>query len=130
MPPETRIPARSHALGILRKAASRLSSIRLSTKAILLSIALTTIVISAVFVTLSIEIRNETKQLLQDLLNRSERQVLSIKEDNLSQLMWVSSQVANNPTLRAAMETYRLESTLSVETRDELLATVQNELDT
>ena len=67
VPPETRIPARSHALDFLRKAASKLSSIRLSTKAILLSIALTTIVISAVFVTLSIEIRNETKQLLQDL---------------------------------------------------------------
>jgi hypothetical protein len=63
------------------------------------------------------------------MLNRSERQVLSIKEDNLSQLLWVSSQVANNPTLRAAMETYRLESTLSIEIRKGLLATVQNELD-
>ena len=105
------------------------SSLRLSTKAILLSIALTTFVISTVFVTLSIQIRNETKQLLQDLLNRSEKQVLSIKEENLSQLLWVSNQVANNPTLRAAMETYRLESTLSTETRQELLATVQNELD-
>ena len=129
MPPETRIPIRAHALDILHRAASRLSSIRLSTKAIMLSIALITFIITAVFVTLSIEIRNETKQLLQDMLNRSERQVLSIKEDNLSQLLWVTSQVANNPTLRAAMETYRLESTLSTETRKELLATVQNELD-
>jgi len=100
----------------------------LSTRAILLSLALTTFVITTVFVTLSIEIRDETKQLLQDLLNRSEKQVLSIKEDNLSQLLWVSTQVANNPTLRAAMETYRLESTLSDDSRNELLATVQNEL--
>jgi hypothetical protein len=128
-PTETHTPIRGHAADILRRAASRLSSIRLSTKAILLSFALTTFVITAVFVTLSIEIRDETKQLLQDMLNRSERQVLSIKEDNLSQLLWVSSQVANNPTLRAAMETYRLESTLSVENRKELLATLQNELD-
>jgi len=112
-----------------RRATSWFGALRLSTKAILLSIALTTIVITAVFVTLSIEIRNETKQLLQDTLNRSEKQVLSIKEDNLSQLLWVSSQVANNPTLRAAMETYRLESSLSSETRQGLLATVQNELD-
>jgi signal transduction histidine kinase len=128
-PTETRTLIRGHAADILRRTASRLSSIRLSTKAILLSFALTTFVITAVFVTLSIEIRDETKQLLQDMLNRSERQVLSIKEDNLSQLLWVSSQVANNPTLRAAMETYRLESTLSVENRKELLATLQNELD-
>lgn len=109
--------------------ASRLGSMRLSTKAILLSIALTTFVITAVFITLSIEIRDETKQLLQDMLNRSERQVLNIKEENLSQLLWVSSQVANNPTLRAAMETYRLESSLSVEFKEELLATLQNETD-
>ena len=115
--------------GFLHQVRSRFSALRLSTKAILLSIALTTFVITTVFVTLSIEIRNETKQLLQDMLNRSEKQVLSIKEENLSQLLWVSNQVANNPTLRAAMETYRLESTLSTETRQGLLATVQNELD-
>jgi len=128
-PAKTRILTRARVRYILQRAASRLSSIRLSTKAILLSIALTTFVITAAFVTLSIEIRNETKQLLQDLLNRSERQVLSIKEDNLSQLLWVSSQIANNPTLRASMETYRLESAISVETRKALLATLQNELD-
>jgi signal transduction histidine kinase/ActR/RegA family two-component response regulator len=109
--------------------ANSIGALRLSTKAILLSIALTTFIITTVFITLSIEIRNETKQLLQDVLNRSERQVLSIKEDNLSQLLWVSNQIANNPTLRAAMETYRLESNLSAETRQALLATVQNELD-
>jgi len=114
---------------MLQKAASRLRSIRLSTKAILLSIALITLIITTVFITLSIEIRNETKQLLQDTLNRSEKQVLSIKEDNLAQLLWASSQVANNPTLRASMETFRLESTSSTGIRQELLATVQNEMD-
>lgn len=128
-PTQTRVSIRAFGAAILHRVATRLRSISLSTKAILLSIALTTFVITAVFVTLSIEIRNETKQLLQDTLNRSERQVLSIKEDNLSQLLWVSSQVANNPTLRASMETYRLESTISVETREALLATLQNELD-
>ncbi len=106
-----------------------MGSASISTKAILLSITLTVIFITVVFVTLSIEIRKETKQFLQDMLNRSERQVISIKEDNLAQLLWVSTQITNNPTLRAAMETYRLESNLSGETRAELLATLQNELD-
>ncbi len=106
-----------------------LGSASISTKAILISITLTVIFITVVFVTLSIEIRKETKQFLQDMLNRSERQVISIKEDNLAQLLWVSTQITNNPTLRAAMETYRLESNLSGETRAELLATLQNELD-
>lgn len=106
-----------------------LGSASISTKAILLSITLTVIFITVVFVNLSIVIRKETKQFLQDMLNRSERQVMSIKEDNLAQLLWVSTQVTNNPTLRAAMETYRLESNLSGETRAELLATLQNELD-
>jgi signal transduction histidine kinase/CheY-like chemotaxis protein len=127
-PTKTSTSIRANGAAILQGAASRLSSISLSTKAILLSIGLTTIVITAAFATLSIEIRNETKQILQDILNRSERQVLSIKEDKLSQLIWVSSQIANNPTLRASMETYRLESSLSIETREGLLATLQNEL--
>jgi len=120
---------RSRAGDPFRHALSRWRAARLSTKAIWLSIALTTLVITTAFITLSVEIRLETKQILQDLLNRSEQQVVSIKEDRLSQLLWVSSQVANNPTLRAAMETYRLEPTLSVDYRSELLATVQNELD-
>jgi signal transduction histidine kinase/CheY-like chemotaxis protein len=114
---------------VLRHISSRWRAVRLSTKAIWLSIALTTLLISTVFITLSIEIRLETKQILQDLLNRSEQQVVSIKEDRLSQLLWVSSQVAHNPTLRAAMETYRLEPALSVGYRSELMATLQNELD-
>ncbi len=120
---------RSGAIRLLRGAAFRQGALRLSTKAILLSVALTTFVITTVFLTLSIEIRDETKQLLQDMLNRSEQQVLNIKEDKLEQLLWVSSQVANNPTLRAAMETYRLENSLSEDVRRDLLATVQNELD-
>jgi signal transduction histidine kinase len=122
-------PSPGRARALLRRAGSRLRTTRLSTKAIWLSIALTTFVISTAFITLSIEIRLETKQILQELLNRSEQQVVSIKEDRLSQLLWVSFQVANNPTLRAAMETYRLEPAMSVEFRNELLATLQNELD-
>lgn len=112
----------------LRKALSGLGGLSLSTKAILLSVGLTTFVIVLAFATVSIEIRNETKQILQDILNRSERQVETIKEDKLSQLLWVSDQVANNPTLRAAMETYRMEAGGSEESGAELLATLQNEL--
>jgi len=111
------------------RAGFRLGSTSMSTRAILLSFTLTAIVITVVFITLSIEIKKETKHFLQDMLNRSERQVISIKEDNLVQLLWVSTQITNNPTLRAAMETYRLESNLSGENRTELLATLQNELD-
>ena len=121
--------AESASRGPLARARFRLGSASIGTKAILLSMTLSTLVIAVVFITLSIEIRKETKHFLQDLLNRSERQVVSIKEDNLAQLLWVSNQITNNPTLRAAMETYRLESNLSGETREELLATVQNELD-
>ncbi len=102
---------------------------RLTTKAILFNVALITVVIAAVFIGLSIQIRQETRQLLQDLLNRSEAQVLSIKEDNLAQLFRATSQIGSNSTLRAAMETYRLESSPNGGIRAELLATIQNELD-
>jgi signal transduction histidine kinase len=108
---------------------SRFSGLRLSTKAMLFNVSIIAIVISAVFVGLSIQIRNETRQLLQDLLNRSEAQVLSIQQDNLAQLFWATSQISSNSTLRAAMETYRLESAPTPDIREELLATIQNELD-
>ncbi len=124
-----RMPPRKKGRDIPGRVICRLSSMRLSTRAILFSIAMTAFVITAVFVTLSIEIRSETKQLLQDILNRSEKQVLSIQQDNLSQLLWASTQISSNSTLRAAMETYRLESTIKTGNRAELLATVQNELD-
>ncbi len=108
---------------------SRFNGLRLATKAILFNVSLIAIVIAAVFIGLSIQLKQETKQLLQDLLNRSEAQVLSIQQDNLSQLFWATSQVSSNSTLRAAMETYRLQSSPSENIRTELLATIQNELD-
>jgi len=128
-PDKAGIPCSRKTRNFFRAVLSRLQGMRLSTMAILFNIALITIVISAVFVSLSIEIKRETQQLLQDILNRSEKQVLSIQEDNLSQLLWASSQISNNSTLRAAMETYRLESAPHAEVKAELLATLQNELD-
>ncbi|HKX55359.1 MAG TPA: ATP-binding protein, partial [Xanthomonadales bacterium] len=108
---------------------ARFSGLRLSTKAMLFNVSLIAIVISAVFIGLSIQIRHETRQLLQDMLNRSEAQVLSIQQDNLAQLFWATTQISSNSTLRAAMETYRLESAPAKDIREELLATIQNELD-
>ena len=107
----------------------RFSSWRLSTKAMIVSVAITTVIILAVFVNLSIEIRNETETFLRSALKGSERQVLRMREEHFADLMWVNSQVSANPTLRAALETYRMESDESDTFRDELLATLQNELD-
>lgn len=115
--------------GVLQRLAGRWNSMRLSTKAMLLTVVLATLVISVIFITLSLEIRDEIKQILRDTLNRTEQQVLSIKEDNLAQLIWVSSQISSNPTLRAAMETYRLEASMNMAVHAELLATLKNELD-
>ncbi len=128
-PDKVSVPPGSGAPGVLPRFMAKLRSLKLSTLAILFNVGLITVVIGAVFTSLSIELRSETKQLLQDLLNRSEQQVLSIQEDNLSQLLWASSQISNNSTLRAAMETYRLEAAPRPEVRAELLATLQNELD-
>jgi signal transduction histidine kinase/CheY-like chemotaxis protein len=93
------------------------------------SVSMTAVIILAVFINLSNDIRNETEGSLRNALESSERQVLRIREEHLADLMWVNSQVSANPTLRAALETYRIESGESDEFRDELLATLQNELD-
>ncbi len=110
-------------------AARGFGSWRLSTKAMFVSVGMTAFIILAVFINLSNDIRNETEDSLRNALENSERQVLKIREEHLADLMWVNSQVSANPTLRAALETYRMETGDSDEFRDELLATLQNELD-
>lgn len=115
--------------GLARRAGRWLSALRLSTKAMLLGVGLTSVIILAVFLTLSIEIRNETEELLREALERSERQVFKMREDHFVDLLWVTTQVSANPTLRAAIETYRMETNEQGPAGSELLATVQNELD-
>ncbi|MCI0686897.1 MAG: hypothetical protein L0Y54_06635, partial [Sporichthyaceae bacterium] len=100
---------------------------RLSVKLILLSALLTGLAVSAVFLAFSFEIRSNTRRLLLEELGRNQRTLLTLQERTLTQLLWTSSLLTESPTLRAAMETYRVEHSGRQAARTELLATIQHE---
>jgi signal transduction histidine kinase/CheY-like chemotaxis protein len=115
--------------GLASRAVASLRRARLSVKLIVFEALLTTLVVGAAFLALSIEIRAGTTRLFTDQLRRSQRAFLNLQHQSLEQLLWTSSVITESPTLRAAMETYRLESAAGRGMRAELLATVQREVE-
>ena len=99
----------------------------LGTKLVLFTTALTAVSVLAAFLTLSIQIRRNTRELLAATLAHHQRMLLSLEEKDLEQLVRTSTLMTDNPTLRAAMETYRLEVAPGTHSRADLLATVQTE---
>jgi signal transduction histidine kinase len=104
-----------------------LARARLSFKFILFETLLTALVVGAAFLALSMEIRATTQRFFVSELRRSQSEILNLQHRSLEQLVWTSSVITENPTLRAAIETYRLESASGRGRQAELLATVQRE---
>ena len=116
--------------GSLQRLPSLVRSARLSTKLVLFTTAATALVLSTLLMTLTVGIRRDTEQLLVEELGRSETWFLRHQERNLTELLLVSSLITQNTTLRAAIDTYRLEEKEAAGgPRDDLLATIQNEVD-
>src|SRR5882762_11690907 len=118
-------PGRLGALA--RGALESISRAGLGFKLILFETLLIAVVVGAAFVGLSLEIRSTTQRFFVTELRRSQAEILNLQNRSLEQLVWTSSVITENPTLRAAIETYRLESAAGRGRRDELLATVQQE---
>jgi signal transduction histidine kinase/ActR/RegA family two-component response regulator len=100
---------------------------RLSFKLIFFETLLIALVVGAAFFVLNMEIRATTQRFFVTQLRRSQTELLTLQNRSLEQLVWTSSVITENPTLRAAIETYRLESAAGRGRRVELLATVQRE---
>lgn len=99
----------------------------LGTKLVLFTTALTAVSVLAAFLTLSVQIRKNTRELLAATLAHHQRMLLSLEEKDLEQLVRTSTLMTDNPTLRAAMETYRLEAAPGTHSRPDLLGTVETE---
>jgi signal transduction histidine kinase/ActR/RegA family two-component response regulator len=98
----------------------------LQAKLVVASTLATALVVGLAFVGLRLETRRLTEGLYVDALARSERTIAALQSERMQDLLWTAGLVATNPTLRAAMETYRDESAAGHEaTRAQLLTTVQ-----
>ncbi|HXU11636.1 MAG TPA: hypothetical protein VN898_06695, partial [Candidatus Binatia bacterium] len=106
---------------------SRWRAAGLGTKLVLFTTALTAVSVLTAFLTISVQIRRSTRELLASTLAHHQRMLLSLEERDLEQLVRTSTLMTDNPTLRAAMETYRLETLPGAHARADLLGTVETE---
>jgi len=100
----------------------------LGAKLVAFSVLLTAVAVCLSFLLLSVEIRRHTKSLLAATLAQHQRTVLSLQQKGLEELVRTSTLMTDSPTLRAAMETYRTETSGGSHARPDLLATIQNEV--
>jgi signal transduction histidine kinase/CheY-like chemotaxis protein len=91
------------------------------------SVLLTVVAVAASFLAVSFEIRRQTRRLLEDTLARHQRTAVGLQTRSLEQILRTASLMAENPTLRAAMETYRSESGSGANDRRDLLRTIDTE---
>jgi signal transduction histidine kinase/CheY-like chemotaxis protein len=106
---------------------SRWRAAGLGTRLVLFTTVLTAASVLAAFLTISFQIRRNTRELLASTLAHHQRMLLSLEERDLEQLVRTSTVMTDNPTLRAAMETYRLEASPGARERADLLGTVETE---
>ncbi len=106
---------------------ARIRSSSLGAKLILFSSLLTVGVVSVSLLAVSVQIRLHTRGLLAAVAATHQRMILKLQKRNLEDLVRTSALMTKNPTLRAAIETYRYESTSASPPRSDLLATIQNE---
>ena len=119
------VPGRLRELA--RRAFGPVARSGLSFRLIVFETLLIALVVGGAFLVLSIEIRATTQRFFVTQLQRSQSGILNLQNRSLEQLVWTSSVITENPTLRAAIETYRLESGSGGGRRAELLATVRRE---
>lgn len=106
---------------------ARLRQVSLGAKLILFSALLTAVTVSVAFFALSMELHEGVRGLLATTLTRHQRMLAGLQKRGLEELLRASTVMSDSPTLRAAMETYRSESTPGLRPRADLLATIETE---
>ncbi len=110
---------------------ARLRTASLGAKLVIFSALLSALMVSVTFVVLSLEVRGHTRDLLAQTLAQHQRMLGDLQTRSLGELLRASTLMSDSPTLLAAMETYREESTVQHgrDVRADLLATIQMEVE-
>ena len=108
---------------------SERQGVGLRTRLVVLCTLLTVVAVTVSFVAVSVEIRRQTRLLLEDTLARHQKTAVALQARSLEQILRTSSLMAANPTLRAAIDTYRSESGDEAKDRPDLLRTIKVEAD-
>jgi putative nucleotidyltransferase with HDIG domain len=125
MKPSTREPSLGSPPRLLRSRAPRLL-----TRALVMSFLTVVLVLGAVFAMLSVRVRDQVRQSAADNLASAQQVFTRVEARRLQDLRASVGTLAENPTLKAALDTWLTERTGATEqTSNELLATVQREAD-
>ena len=107
----------------------RLRRTRLSVRLAVFSAVLVALVTTAIFAALSIRVRASTETLFANELTRNGRTLVALQRDSRHQLVMTAALLAESPTLKSALSTYRLEQQNGTAQRADLTATVQRVLE-
>ena len=107
----------------------RLRRTRLSVRLAVFSAVLVALVTTAIFAALSVRVRNSTEKLFADELTRNGRTLVALQRDSRRQLVMTAALLAESPTLKSALSTYRLEQQNGAAQRADLAVTVQRVLE-
>lgn len=103
---------------------------RLVTRVLAMSFTTAAIVLAAVFVLVSLDARARVRREVADKVDRSQRLFTQVEEQRQHDLFAMASTLAENPTLKAALDTFQAEARYGDRVRRHaLVATVQHELD-
>jgi putative nucleotidyltransferase with HDIG domain len=103
---------------------------RLLVKAVVVTFGTVAALLLLVFFFVRMSVRDQVRLTVTQNLDVSQRMLAALEERRLHELRTQAQTLAENPTLKAAMDTYAAESQFGDESaRTQLLATVQRELD-
>jgi putative nucleotidyltransferase with HDIG domain len=103
---------------------------RLLARALVMSFITVALVLAAVFAALSLQVRDRVRQTVADSLAAAQQVFTKIEARRQQDLRASVATLAENPTLKAALDTWLTErSAANEQTSAELLATVQREAD-
>jgi HD-GYP domain-containing protein (c-di-GMP phosphodiesterase class II) len=94
------------------------------------TLAVLAFVLSAVFVVVALNVHNRERNTVADKLEAGQRMLTALEERRARELRAQVATLAENPTLKAALDTYMAESrTVDPDVRRELVDTVDRELE-
>ena len=116
---------RARGLSALRRAFRRT---RLSVRLAVLTALLAAATIVASFTALSVQVRASTRQLFTDELAGNQHTLVTLQGDARRHLVLSAALLAESPSLRSAIATYRVERQSTGRARPDLVATVERAL--
>jgi len=102
---------------------------RLVVKTLAVTFVTVFVLLAVVFIVVTVTVRRQVRESVAASLESSQRMFAALETRRQLELVAQASTVADNPTLKAALDTYQAEArTSTADVKDQLLATIDSEL--